>query len=160
GDYGAGDAFAVLKTMTKFATYATKPEEAVYGMQLAIKHAAAPRPGPAAVVMRSDIILQELPENPRAKLYPTQGYLSASPTHADPEAVARLARLIEKAKRPVVIAGNGVFMSRSGKELQAFAEAHGIAVASSYHGKGVIDETSPVAVGMMGTWGSRTANRA
>src|SRR5690606_38057024 len=83
GDYGAGDAFAVLKTMTKFATYATRPEEAVYGMQLAMKHAAAPRQGPAAVVMKSDIILQDLPENPRAKLYPTQGYLAASPTHAD-----------------------------------------------------------------------------
>lgn len=160
GDYGAGDAFAVLKTMTKFATYATKPEEAAYGTQLAIKHAAAPRPGPAAVVMKSDIILQELPENPRAKLYPTQGYLSASPTHADPEAVARLAHLIAKAKRPIIVAGNGVYMSRSGRELQAFAEANGIAVASSYHGKGVIDETSQVAVGMMGTWGSRTANRA
>lgn len=160
GDYGAGDALAVLKTMTKFATYATKPEEAVYGMQLAMKHAVIPRPGPAAVVMKSDIILQELPENPRAKLYPTRGYLSSAPTHADTEAVARLANLIAKAKRPIIIAGNGVFMSRSGKELQAFAEAHGIAVASSYHGKGVIDETSPVAVGMLGTWGSRAANRA
>lgn len=160
GDYGAGDAFAVLKTMTKFATYATKPEEAVYGMQLAMKHAGAPRQGPAAVVMKSDIILQDLPENPRAKLYPTQGYLSASPTHADAEAVARLAQLIDKAKRPIIVAGNGVYMSRSGKALQAFAEANGIAVTSSYHGKGVIDETSSVAVGMMGTWGSRTANRA
>lgn len=160
GDYGAADAFAVLKTMTKFATYATKPEEAVYGMQLAMKHAAAPRQGPAAVIMKSDIILQDLPENPRARLYPTQGYLNASPTHADAEAVARLARLIEQAKRPVIVAGNGVYMSRSGKALQAFAEANGIAVASSYHGKGVIDETAAVAVGMMGTWGSRTANRA
>src|SRR5690606_5415025 len=107
GDYGAGGAVAVLKTRTKYPAHATNPEEAAYGTQLAIKHAAAPRPGPAAVVMKSDIILQELPENPRAKLYPTQGYLSASPTHADPEAVSRLAHLIAKAKRPIIVAGNG-----------------------------------------------------
>mgnify|MGYP000613264622 CR=1 FL=1 len=48
GDYGAADAFAVLKTMTKYATYATTPAEAVYGAQLAVKHASTPRQGPAA----------------------------------------------------------------------------------------------------------------
>ncbi|MFM8766447.1 MAG: hypothetical protein ACKOD9_01315, partial [Rubrivivax sp.] len=35
----------------------------------------------------------------------------------------------------------------------------GIAVTTSYNGKGVVDETSPVAAGMLGTWGSRSANR-
>ena len=35
----------------------------------------------------------------------------------------------------------------------------GIAVATSYNGKGVIDETLPIAVGMLGTWGSKSANR-
>ena len=74
--------------------------------------------------------------------------------------MARLGELIGQAKRPVIVAGNGVYMSRSGPALQAFAERHGIAVASSYHGKGVIDETSAIAVGMLGTWGSRSANRA
>ena len=160
GDYGAGDAFAVLKTMTKFATYATRPDEAVYGVQLAMKHAVAPRPGPAAVAMKSDIILQDLPDAPRARLYPTGGYLRSAPMHADTGAVTRLAQLISSAERPVIVAGNGVYMSRSGKALQAFAERYGIAVASSYHGKGTIDETSEIAVGMLGTWGSRTANRA
>ncbi|MGQ9371272.1 thiamine pyrophosphate-binding protein [Azospirillum sp. ST 5-10] len=159
GDYGAADVFAVMKTMTKFATYATQPEEAVYGTQLALKHATAPRPGPAAVVMRSNIILKDVPEAPRARLYPTAGYLAATPARPDAAAVARLAALIGEAARPVIVAGNGVYMARAGAALQAFAEAHGIAVASSYHGKGTIDETSDVAVGMLGTWGSRSANR-
>lgn len=160
GDYAAGDAFAVLKTMTKFATYATRPDEAVYGMQLALKHAAAPRQGPAAVIMKSDIILKEMPEKPRGRLYPVAGFLRTSATHADGEAVRHLAELIGSAERPVIMAGNGVYMSGSGRMLQAFAEKHGIAVASSYHGKGTIDETSEIAVGMLGTWGSHAANRA
>lgn len=159
GDYGAADAFAVLKTMTKYATYATTPTEAVFGTQLAIKHASTPRQGPAAVVMRTNIIKEELPESARARLYPIEGHLKYTPPRADREAVGRIASTLESARQPVMIVGNGVYSSRSGPALQLWAERNGIAIASSYHGKGTIDETSDIAVGMMGTWGSAAANR-
>lgn len=159
GDYGAADAFAVLKTMTKYATYATTPTEAVYGAQLAVKHASTPRQGPAAVVMRTNVIKQELPETPRARLYPVEGHLRYTAPQADRAAVAKIAALLEDAKQPVIIAGNGVYGARCGPALQALAERNGIAVASSYHGKGTIDEATDIAVGMMGTWGSAAANR-
>lgn len=159
GDYGAGNAFAVLKTMTKFATYATTPAEAVYGTQLAIKHAMTPRQGPAAMVMRTNIIKQDIPDEVRAKLYPTEGYLRYTPMVPNPAALEKIAAALAGAKAPVIIAGNGIYMSRSGEKLQQLATRDGIAVASSYHGKGTIDETSDVAVGMMGTWASAAANR-
>lgn len=160
GDYGAADAFAVLKTMTKYATYATTPAEAIYGTQLAVKHASTPRQGPAAIVMRSNIIKQDVPVDTRARLYPTAGYLHHTPPRVDRDAVAKLAGLLTEARQPVMIVGNGVYSSRSGPALQRFAEQNGIAIASSYHGKGTIDETCDIAVGMMGTWGSAAANRA
>jgi acetolactate synthase-1/2/3 large subunit len=159
GDYGAGDTFGVLKTMTKYATLATTPTEAIYGTQLAIKHAATPRQGPAAVVMRTNIIKEEVPENPRATLYPTAGYLRHTPMRPDTAALDQIATALQAAVNPVIIAGNGVYMSRSGGKLQELAQRDGIAVASSYHGKGVIDESCDIAVGMMGTWGSAAANR-
>ena len=37
GDYGGADVMASLKPITKYATYATTPEEAVYGTQMAVK---------------------------------------------------------------------------------------------------------------------------
>ena len=159
GDYGAGDAFGVLKTMTKFATYATTPAEAIYGTQLAIKHAMTPRQGPAAMLMRTNIIKQEVPEECRARLYPTEGYLKHTPMVPDRAALEQIATALKSAKNPVIIAGNGVYMSRSGVKLQEFATRNGIAVASSYHGKGTIDETTDIAVGMMGNWASAAANR-
>ena len=159
GDYGAADAFTVLKTMTKYATYATTPAEAIYGAQLAVKHAVTPRQGPAAIVMRSNIIKQEVPAETRARLYPSEGYLRHTPPKADRDGVRRISEALENAKQPVMIIGNGVYSSRCGPALQAFAERNGIAIASSYHGKGTIDETSAIAVGMMGTWGSAAANR-
>jgi len=91
--------------------------------------------------------------------YPVEGYLRYTPPKADKEAVQKICDSLEGAKQPVMIIGNGVYSSRCGPVLQKFAEQNGIAIASSYHGKGTIDETSEIAVGMMGTWGSAAANR-
>lgn len=159
GDYGAADARTVLGTMTKYCAYATEPHEAVYGLQLAFKHAQLPRTGPAAVVLKTPIIRREMPEQKRVNLYPSEGYLQSSPARPDAEAVARLAALLAGASRPVIVAGQGVQNDRARALLAQVAGAAGIAVATSYNGKSAIDETSPVAVGMLGNWGSRSANR-
>jgi acetolactate synthase-1/2/3 large subunit len=159
GDYGAADVRTVLGTMTKYCAYATEPHEAVYGLQLAFKHAQLPRMGPAALVMKTPIIRRELADNPRVKLYPSGGYLLHTPARPDAAGVARLARLIAEAEHPVIVAGQGAQDPRTRQLLARVADKAGLAVATSYNGKGVVDETSPVAVGMLGTWGSRSANR-
>jgi acetolactate synthase-1/2/3 large subunit len=159
GDYGAADVRTVLGTMTKYCAYATEPHEAVYGLQLAFKHAQLPRMGPAALVLKTPIIRREIPEQTRVKLYPSQGYLRHSPARCDPAAVARLAELVASAKQPVIVAGQGVQTARGRALLAEVAGSAGIAVATSYNGKGAVDETGPVAVGMLGTWGSKSANR-
>jgi acetolactate synthase-1/2/3 large subunit len=160
GDYGGADVMASLKPITKYCTYATSPAEAVFGTQMAIKHATLPRQGPAAVIMKTSIIREEMPEPAKPVLYPTDGYLSYTPARPDRAAIAALARLIDGASRPVIVAGNGVMAANAGAALQALAERCGIAVATSYNAKGAIAETSAIAVGMLGNWGSPTANRA
>lgn len=159
GDYGGANALASLKPITKYSTYATSPEEAVFGTQMAVKHASLPRMGPAAVVMKTSIIRQEFPEAAQPVIYPSEGYFAYTPARPDPGAVGQLAALIDKAERPVIVAGNGVLAADAGVALQALAEKTGIMVVTSYNAKGVIAETSPICAGMMGTWGHRTANR-
>lgn len=159
GDYGAANIRQSLGTITKYTAYATEPHEAVYGLQLAYKHAQLPRMGPAALILKSPIIKREMPEQTRVKLYPTEGYLKHTPTKIDPNAMADLAALIAKAKTPVIVAGQGAQTDLARGLLAEVATKGGIAVTTSYNGKGVIDETLPVAVGMLGTWGSKSANR-
>ncbi len=159
GDYGAADVRTVLGTMTKYVGYATEPHEAVYGLQLAFKHAQLPRMGPAALVLKSPIIRRDMPEQSRVQLYPAAGYLRHTSSRPDARAVGVLAELIAQAKTPVVVAGQGVQTARTRALLAEVASAAGLAVATSYNGKGAIDETSAVAVGMLGTWGSKSANR-
>jgi acetolactate synthase-1/2/3 large subunit len=159
GDYGAADVRTVLGTMTKYIGYATEPHEAVYGLQLAFKHAQMPRMGPAALVMKTPIIRREMPEQTRVKLYPSDGYLRYTPARPDTEGVAALAKIVAGARCPVVIAGQGTQTEATRALLDQLTRRAGIAVATSYNGKGVVDETGPVAVGMLGTWGSKSANR-
>ena len=159
GDYGAADVRAVLGTMTKYTAYATEPHEAVYGLQMAFKHAQLPRMGPAALVLKTPIIRREMPEQTRVRLYPSDGYLRHAPARPDPAAVAELAGLLAGARQPVFIVGQGAQDERARQWVAQLADRAGIAVATSYNGKGVVDETAPYAVGMLGTWGARSANR-
>ncbi len=158
GDYGAANIRQSLGTMTKYTAYATEPNEAVYGLQLAYKHAQLPRMGPAALILKSPIIRREMPADDRVRLYPSKGYLQYTPAQIDADAMREVAALICQAKNPVILAGQGAQTDLARGRLAAVAMKAGIAVATSYNGKGVIDETSPVAVGMLGTWGSKSAN--
>jgi acetolactate synthase-1/2/3 large subunit len=160
GDYGAADAATVFRTMTKFCAYATEVDEAVYGIQMAFKHATLPRYGPAAVVLKTSIIRREFETNKRITLYPSAGHLVHTPARPDLQAVKHLAESVKQAERPLFVVGQGVQNDRARSLLANVASRAGIAVATSYNGKGVIDETLPISVGMLGTWGCKAANAA
>lgn len=158
GDYGAADIKNTLDSITKYCTYATTPEEVVYGTQMAYKHAILPRTGPTAVIMKTSVIRADYPENSTNKIYKSTGYLEHTPAIPDPAAINSIAELLKKAAHPVFVVGNGVTATKSGSLLQAIAEKNGIGIVTSYNGKGSVDETSPVCGGMLGTWGNVTAN--
>lgn len=158
GDYGAADIRAMMKAMTKYSTYADQPIDAIYGLQLAYKHASLPRMGPAAVILKTPIIGQEVDTDANIKLYPSSGYMAYTPARPDAHAVKQLAGMINEAKNPIIIAGNGAQQETSRQLIAQIASEYGIAVATSYNGKGVIDETAEFAVGMLGNWGNINSN--
>jgi acetolactate synthase-1/2/3 large subunit len=58
----------------------------------------------------------------------------------------------------VILAGNGVRMSRAQPQLRQLAEALSAAVATTAAGKGVFAETHPLALGVFGNFGLDAAN--
>ena len=64
--------------------------------------------------------------------------------------------LIQGAKRPVIIAGQGC--NDSVEELATFAERLQIPVTTTLHGMGCFDERKPLALNMMGMHGHATPN--
>jgi acetolactate synthase-1/2/3 large subunit len=76
------------------------------------------------------------------------------PDRAD---IERAARLIRKAKRPLLLTGGGIHLSESWDALTGFAEAQSIPVAHTMSGKGGIACTHPLNIGLFGRY-SRIAN--
>ena len=92
----------------------------------AIDISTAGRPGPVIVVMPKDITegdagVPTIPSPPRR-----------ARTIPDPESVAEAAALIDKAKRPLVVAGELVSVEDCRSDLLAFAERSGAAIATAY----------------------------
>src|SRR5262245_37679890 len=66
---------------------------------------------------------------------------------------------LEKAERPVIVAGGGVRASGARAELVALAEALQIPVATSLNGKDSIPGNHPLCVGVVGSYSRESANR-
>ena len=160
GEYGSIDLQSIFKAMTKYTTLATTPKEAVIGTQLAIKHATSGRPGPACVLMRSASIGGEVDVESPPFIHPTSGYLNTAKPQSAPQDIERAIEILSNAKRPVLVAGNGVHLSKSHAQLQQLAELWNMPVATSYKGKSAIAETHPLSVGMVGVYGQAAANSA
>jgi acetolactate synthase-1/2/3 large subunit len=66
---------------------------------------------------------------------------------------------LQKAQRPVIVAGGGVRASGAQADLVALAEALQVPVATSLNGKDAIPGNHPLSVGVVGTYSRESANR-
>src|ERR1044071_8667815 len=131
GDYGSWDARRAFGGVTKQVMQAQEPTAAVQATQLAIKHAMAGQPGPVAVLFSHDALAGEVAPDSQPVLYPTRYYLPPAPPPADPAQITAAAERILAAKRPVIVAGNGVRIAQAYQQLRELAETAGMPVATT-----------------------------
>jgi acetolactate synthase-1/2/3 large subunit len=82
------------------------------------------------------------------------------PTRGHPTQLKNAARLINEAKKPLIIAGRGVIISGASEELKQFAETCQIPVITTLLGIGSFPEDHVLSYGMAGMHGTGCANRA
>jgi len=116
------------------------------------------RPGPVVVDVPEDICHGTLPLHeddyaidPRYEAAPA---IRCRPAVDD---TARAARLLAKAKRPLMLCGGGVHISQAATQVAEFAHANAIPVAHTMTGKGAIACTDPLSAGLFGRY-DRIAN--
>jgi len=88
------------------------------------------------------------------------GYDPSSAFKICSKVVKQAADMIAKAKRPVILAGQGCMISCGDKELLLLAETLKCPVTTTLLGKGVFPENHPLALGMIGMHGTAYANKA
>jgi acetolactate synthase I/II/III large subunit len=158
GDYGTWDAKTTIGGYTKQVFVAREGAQAVQDTQLAIKHALAGQPGPVAVLYHSSALTASVGPDTAPSLYATAGYMTERTSAVNSDQLNAAAHRLRAAGRPVILAGNGVRMSRAQAVLRRLAEVLDAPVATTASGKGVFAETHPLALGVFGTFGLEAAN--
>ncbi len=118
-------------------------------------------PGPVHLQFRGNEGQLDLDEAEMEAMVETQ-FSRVPPFRPEPESahVKAALELLQKAERPIIIAGGGARVSGAGRELVALAEALQIPIATSLNGKDIIPGTHPLSVGVVGSYSRECANRA
>ncbi len=117
-------------------------------VDMAFRQATGGRPGPAVLLAPVNIM-----EAPRATGSGRQQSLGRVPLDrpvANRDAIARAARLIAGAARPVIWAGGGVHLSGAADVLATLQEKAHLPVATTTMGKGAVDDAHPLTIGVVG----------
>jgi len=127
----------------------------------AFRVATSGAPGPVHLQFRGNEGQLDQEEAEMEAMVETQ-FAQVPPFRPEPEAahVKAALELLQKAERPIIVAGGGVRASGAGRELVALAEALQIPVATSLNGKDCIPGTNPLSVGVVGSYSRESANRA
>jgi acetolactate synthase-1/2/3 large subunit len=121
----------------------------------AITAATTGRPGPAVLIIPEDVLEADADVSGIAGVTPVSPAVPGHREAAPDGAVAAAAGQLAAASRPTVVAGGGVHASGAWSELRLLAEHAALPVATTIHGKGAVDETHPLALGVIGSNGAR-----
>lgn len=116
------------------------------------------RPGPVVIDVPEDICHADGEFATDAFwVDPDTTEIPARRARADARQIARAAALIANARRPMLLVGGGIHLSRAYNALADLAETHNIPVAHTISGKGGVACVHPLSAGLFGRY-SRIAN--
>jgi len=152
GSTQALDQISLFKAVTKWNSVVSHWKRIPELTERAFRTATSGRPGPVHLDFPSDVLFQTGQDSDLAILH-LPSYRPVVPSAGDAELVEEAARMILKAKSPLIHAGGGVLRSGASKELIELAEYLQIPVTTSMSGRGAIPEDHPLCL-IPGAFGS------
>ncbi len=143
------DQLELFKGVAKWTRRLTAAERIEDYIDMAFTAAASGRPGPAVLLVSMEL-LAEREARPVALRSAQLGHYPLDRSQPGAAGIAEAARLIAHAKAPLVYAGGGVIGSGAQQALRALQELAHLPVATTTMGKGGVDETHPLSVGVIG----------
>ena len=151
------DHFRLFDSVTKWVGRIDRPERVDDYVDMAFTVAASGRPGPVVLLAPADVL--SLPAGAGPRRDAALGAFPLDRCVADPERITEAAELLSRANSPLVVAGGGVHLSRATAALAGLQEVCSLPVATTVMGKGGVDETHPLSLGVIGYFmglGART----
>jgi acetolactate synthase-1/2/3 large subunit len=149
------DVVGVTQPVTKWNYQVRKAEDIPAALARAFFIARSGRPGPVVVDITKDAQINELDYH----YEPVTGIRSYKPeSPIDFHQIDEAAHLINLAKKPLALVGQGVVLGNAEKELLEFLEKSGIPAAWTLLGLSAMPTEHPLNVGMLGMHGNYGPN--
>jgi acetolactate synthase-1/2/3 large subunit len=151
------DIVGITRPITKHSYLVRDVNDLEHCLREAFHIATSGRPGPVLVDLPKDMLNTEgRYTGKKAVQIPsykptTQGHYSQ---------IAKAAKMLSEAEKPLIYAGGGVILGEAWEELTAMAERHNIPITTTLMGLGGFPETKPQSLGMLGMHGTWYANMA
>lgn len=145
----------LVKSNTKYSVTISSPNEIKYELEKAYHFAISGRPGPVWIDVPADLQLAEInPEKLRSFNYKMVGEAKKK------KVINFVLKKLGSAKRPLILAGHGVKLSKSDKELIKLIEKLHIPILTTWNATDLIDSNHPLFIGRPGAFAERGANFA
>lgn len=150
------DVMNITTPVTKWNYQVTDANEIPTALAKAFYVARTGRPGP---------VLIDITKNAQIQLFDYKGYKPCTHIRSYRPApiirkayIEQAAKLINEAKKPFVLFGQGIILGKAEQEFKAFIEKTGIPSAATVMGLGALETDHPLHVGMLGMHGNYAPN--
>lgn len=147
------DIVSIVKPLTKYAVEIKEAGDIRYELEKAAYIAREGRPGPVWIDVPLDIQAESVKPEFLSSYSREKRIYSVFP-----EQIRQIIELMNQAKCPVLILGNGIRSSGAVKEARMLCEMLGFPVLLTWNGVDLLDEDHPLYFGRPGAVGHRHAN--
>lgn len=137
------DLVQMFRPITKYAAQILEPETTPEVIRKAFKLAQSEKPGACFIDFPENVAKMDTSAQPLPISEPLR-------SGAHPEVREHALKLLQQAKHPLILAGNGIIRAKAEARLHQFAETLHIPVVNSFMAKGVIPFKHTLAIGTAG----------
>lgn len=141
------DVMSMFKPVTKWNTSIPKVEVIPEAVRKAFKIAQTEKPGSTHLELPEDVAEEPIDDPSTLQPLLVQAPHTPEPLHGQ---IARAVQAIAGARRPVILAGNGVIRGHAHDAVRQFARQLGIPVLHTFMAKGVLPDNDPLSLYTIG----------
>lgn len=150
------DLVSVTQPITKWAYQIRRPEDVAWAVSRAFYIARSGRPGPVVLDFAKNAQTELVDYEPETIDF-IRSYVPVP--KIEDEAIQEAARMINEAKKPLVLVGQGVELGGAQEEIRAFLEKADMPAGCTLLGLSALPSDHPLNKGMLGMHGSLATNR-
>jgi len=148
----------IFQSITKFTIKIKKPEQIRFVLEKALHLATSDRPGPVLIDIPDD--LQRAEVDPEKLQGFKVRFINPKILSINQAELKKIHVLMKNAKRPLLVLGNGIRISKSESQIQDFIEKLNIPFVTSWGAKDIFPHEHKLNIGTFGVCGPRPGNWA